>query len=457
MRPSRRGTFTLRTTARRVAKLTGPAPSANQDAARVAQAPAEAGKQVRSDPAVRRLMWFFAVVYAVEGIGQAKGGVVWQPLVWFLKEVHGWTPLQISAGLAVFDIPWIIKPLYGAISDFLPLFGYRRRGYLLLANIAAVAAFLWVAREHAPAAIVLAMLATSAAMAISSTLCGALLVENGQRYDRNGAFVNQQWLWYNVAAVLVSLIGGGLVQLLSPAGALHTAALAAAVAPLAVVVGLPLVREQRAHLDPAGLRNSARAFVAAFRSRALWLVAGFLFCYYFSPHFGTPLYFYMTDRLRFSQAFIGALASVNAVGWIAGGLLFRWVLEQWPTGLLLRLSILCGVLSTLGYLGMVDPVSAVLVYFVAGVAGMIANNATLTLAAERCPSGAEGFAFAGLMSVINLSMPLSDTVGSFLYEHVFHETLAPLILVSAVFTAFVLVLMRVFRIEEEPLASAVET
>ena len=28
-------------------------------------------------------------------------------------------------------------------SDFLPLFGYRRRSYLLLANVGAVAAFLW--------------------------------------------------------------------------------------------------------------------------------------------------------------------------------------------------------------------------------------------------------------------------------------------------------------------------
>ena len=106
---------------------------------------------------------------------------------------------------------------------------------------------------------------------------------------------------------------------------------------------------------------------------------------------------------------------------------------------------------------MVDPASAVLVYFAAGVAGMIANNATLTLAAEHCPSGAEGFAFAGLMSVINLATPLSDTIGSFLYERVFHETLTPLILVSAAFTAFVLLLMRLFGIEGKPAASAAGT
>ena len=161
----------------------------------------------------------------------------------------------------------------------------------------------------------------------------------------------------------------------------------------------------------------------------------------------------MTDRLGFSQAFIGALASVGALGWIAGGLLYRWALVRLPTYTLLKLSVLCGTLSTLAFLGMVDPVTAVLVYFASGVAGMIANIATLTLAAEHCPTGAEGFAFAGLMSVINLATPLSDTSGAFLYEHLFHRALAPLIVVSAVFTALALVLMRVFGIQRAPLAS----
>ena len=91
-----------------------------------------------------RLMLFFAVVYAVEGIGQAKSGVVWQPLTHFLKQAHGWSPVEISASLAVLDVPWVIKPLYGLVSDFLPMAGYRRRPYLLLAAIAATAAFAWV-------------------------------------------------------------------------------------------------------------------------------------------------------------------------------------------------------------------------------------------------------------------------------------------------------------------------
>ncbi len=391
---------------------------------------------------ISRLMLFFAIVYTVEGIGQAKAGVVWQPLTHYLKETQNWDPVQIAASLAVLDVPWVIKPLYGVISDFLPLFGYRRRSYLLLANVGAVAAFLWTTQVLTPAAIVFALLLTAIAMAVSSTVCGALLVENGQKHQASAAFINQQWLWFNIAVMVGSLAGGGLIEVLSAPGALHAAAAIAAVAPIAVIVSsIALVDERHAGINIAELRRALRGFIDTFRSRTLWLIAAFLFCYYFSPGFGTPLYFHMSDNLRFSQGTIGMLSSVSAGGWIAGGLLYRWLLTGLTTRALLNLSILAGTLVTLAFLGMVDETSAIAIYFVNGIAGMIANIATLTLAAEHCPERSEGFAFAALMSVINLANPLADTIGAFLYQHLFHQALAPLIVVSAAFTAFIFVLV----------------
>ena len=393
------------------------------------------------DPAARRLMWFFAIVYTVEGVGQAKSGVVWQPLTYFLKETFGWTPLQVSASLAVLDVPWMVKPLYGLLSDFVPLFGSRRRSWLLLANLAAVAAFAWVALTTAPAAIVPALTLTAIAMAVSSTLCGALLVENGQRLGASGVFINQQWLWFNVALMGASLLGGVLIDWLPAVTALHTAAWIAAMAPLAALASLPLVTEAHAAVDLAALRQRLAGLAAVFRSRTLWLIAVFLFLYYFSPGFGTPLYFHMTDDLGFSQGFIGLLSSVNAAGWIIGGLLYRVTLARLSDRSLLRFSILFGTASTLAYLLLSGPVSAITVYFLSGVAGMVANIATLTLAADHCPRGAEGFAFAALMSVINLASPVSDLIGAALYEHVFANHLAPLIVVSGAATALVLVFL----------------
>ncbi|MDR3529185.1 MAG: MFS transporter [Rhodopila sp.] len=404
---------------------------------------------MRSDnPAVSRVMWFFAIVYAVEGIGQARAGILGQPLTYFLKQTQGWDPLKISVSLAVLDLPWIIKPLWGAISDFVPLFGYRRRTYLIAANAAAVLAFAWVALFSDMTTLIPALTVTAVAMAISSTLCGALLVETGQKHQASARFVNQQWLWFNIAQMAAVLLAGYLIEILSPIGALRASAWVAAVAPLSIIASVWLIQEKRARIDLPALRQRLRALLTVFRTRNLWLVAGFLFLYYFSPGFGTPLYFQMSDRLHFSQGFIGVLSSIGAGGWILGGLLHKWWLHRLSGPALLRLSILGGVVTTLSYLLMIGPAAAVAIYLLSGIAAMIATIATLSLAADACPEGAEGFAFAGMMSIINVTNPLSDALGSLLYERVFQKQLTPLILVSAAATAlvFFLIPLMVFRV-----------
>jgi len=395
---------------------------------------------------LNRLMVFFALVYVVEGLGQT-GGLIAQPLNYFLKETYGWTPVQVTAYLTVLNFPWIIKPVYGIVSDFVPLFGYRRKAYLVVANGAAAAAYLWVAGLTAPGEILLGLLLTAYAMAASSTLSGAVLVENGQRLGTSDTFVNQEWLWFNVAAVASALLGGVLVEHLSPGGALHAAALIVGIAPLLAVFGsLFLIDEERSRADLGQLKVTFRALLATFHRRELWLVGGCLFLYYFNPGFGTPLYYYMTDELRFPQQFIGILGAVSSAGWIAGALLYRWRLRGMTSQALLYLSIACGTAATLLFLLLADPAAAVVVEFTAGVAGMIAMVASLTLAADFCPERSEGFTFAALLSITNLAMSLGDNIGSLLFEHVFAGRLAPLILVSAAATAIIAVLVPLLRL-----------
>jgi MFS family permease len=398
---------------------------------------------------IRRLMLLFALVYLVEGVGQS-GGLIAQPLSYYLKQEHGWTPLQVTASLTILNLPWVIKPVYGLVSDFLPLFGYRRKAYLILANAAAVAAYGWITQLAAPGQLIFALLLTAYAMAVSSTLCGAVLVENGQRFHRSDAFVNQQWLWFNIAAMASAFLGGQLVARLPPISALHAAAALIAVAPLAVVVGtVLLLDEPRTPANLAEFKKTLSGLRATFTVRDLWLIAAFLFLYYLNPGFGTPLYYHMTDNLKFSQDYIGMLGAISSAGWIAGALLYRRFLKRLTSKALLNFSILLGTVTTAAYLLLTNEATAAAVNFCSGIAGMIAFVATLTLAADYCPQRAEGFAFAVLMSITNLSGALSDNIGAFLYEHVFANRLAPLILASAAFTAVAFALVPLLRLEQK--------
>jgi MFS family permease len=406
-------------------------------------------------PPIRRLMRFFAIVYVVEGLAQT-GGLISQPLSYFLKEVHGWTAVQVAGYLTLFHLPWVIKPIYGALSDFVPLFGYRRKSYLIVVNAVAAGAFLWTAVTDQPSQLAVALVLTANAMAISSTLCGALLVENGQKYAASGRFVNQQWLWFNIAAMTASTLGGALIYWLSPASALHAAAFIVAFAPLALMVGTwRLVDEERSAINLPALKETLRGLVAAFRHRELWIVALFIFLYNFSPGLGTPLYYHMTNSLKFSQAYIGVLGSISSAGWVVGALLYPRLFGGLSSRSLLNLSIALGTVSTAAYLLLGNELSAAILGFCSGFSSMVAMVATLTLAADFCPHRSEGFAFAILTSINNLAGALSDNTGSLLYERAFNNTIAPLAVVSSAFTAFAFVFVPMLRLGDKPQGHAV--
>ena len=399
--------------------------------------------------AINRLMLFFALVYVVEGVGQVVG-LIAQPLTYYLKQEHGWSALQVTAYFALFNFPWIIKPLYGALSDLVPIFGYRRKAYLIAANVMAAGAYLWSTQLTAPGELALALQLTAYAMATSSTVCGAVLVENGHTLGQAGRFVNQQWLWFNVAAMASAIVGGELVQHLPPASALHTAALIVAIAPVMVLFGtLFLIPERRTKINAPAFRDTLSALVAASKKRELWIVGIFLFLYYFSPGLSTPLYYTMTDKLEFSQSFIGILGSITAGGWVVGAVLYRYFFGVTSSKRILNLSIALGTVTTAGYLLLYNEVTAVILSFCSGFAAMLATVATVTLAADYCPPRSEGFSFAVMMSLINLATASGDIVGSFLFDHLFHNTLAPLVLVSAAFTAFAFVLVPLLRLGEK--------
>ncbi len=416
----------------------------NQSPAITASSPSSTDR-----PEIKRLMVFFGLVYVAEGMGQ-MAGLISQPLSYYLKQVMHWSPVQVTTYLAALTFPWFIKPLYGVVSDFIPIFGSRRKGYLLLANGLAALAYFGVTTVSQPSHLVVFLFLTAYGMAISSTICGAVLVESGQKFRASALFVNQQWLWYNIAAIAASLIGGLLVQTLKPVSALHAAAAMIGFAPLAVVIiGAILIKDEKRPINIAGFKLALGGLSETFKSPKFWTIVVFLFLYMFSPGFGTPLYFELTDKLKFPQIYIGVLGSISSVGWIVGGVVYRVYLTKLTSKAAINISIAFGVASTLAYLGLDGKVSAAIVYFFSGMAAMIAYVAALTLAADFCPKQSEGFSYAILMSTLNLAGSASDIVGSYIYEHVFKNQLAPLIWVSALFTALAFLFVPILRLGDK--------
>lgn len=387
-------------------------------------------------PEIRRLIALFALAYFAQGLSQA-GGLISQPLNYYLKTGLGLSVTDISEYLAILTIPWVVKPVYGLISDYIPLFGYRRRTWLMLVNLIAASGFLWLTGLKDVSTIVMALVLTAFGTAFSDVIIDALVVENGNRTGQTARFQGMQWIAFRVASILTALTGGYLASLFEPATALHVAATITMLAPIAVLTMVYLVvREEPAKMDIAELRATTRSTLAAIKSPSLQISAAFLAIWCFSPAFGTPMYYHMVDVLHFDQKFIGQLTALTSFGGLIGAILFTRLLANKTVTFRATFAVIAASCVILSFHLLTQPSShasqlAPVLNVVYGAIMQIGALTIFALAAISCPPRAEAFTFAALMSLYNGAEQLSAIVGSRLYEQYFDQQLGPLLWVAS--------------------------
>jgi len=391
-------------------------------------------------PDARRLAMLFAVVYFSQGMYYVSS----QPVTFTLKERLGLSAAQVGTFGWITLFPWVIKPVYGLLSDAVPLFGRRRKSYFLITCTIATLAGLVLAAQETPHYWSLALLIMLMAfgIAFNDVLTDAMMVENGKPLGLTGTFQAVQWGALNAATILVGIIGGYFAQ----HGNLRGAFLVAAAFPcVAGIMGALFIREPPAKARREELREAWEGIGKAVGDRTMWIVAGFIFFWTFSPSIGIPLYYFQTDTLKFSQQFIGMLGSLGAGASIVGAFFYAPISRRFSLHRVIVVSIGLGVVGTLVYLLYDGPISAMIIDTSFGGLGMIIQLAFLDLAAKACPRHAEGTFFALLMSVYNLGVQGSQVTGGYLYDMMGYT---PLVLISAAMTGAAYFLLPLLDIPE---------
>jgi len=390
-------------------------------------------------PDARRLAMLFAVVYFSQGMYHVAD----QVLTLTLKERLGLSPSQVGKFGTIILVPWVVKPLYGMISDAFPLFGRRRKSYFLLtsalATLAGVA--LGLLGEPMYGSLAVFLLIMGLGIAFTDVLTDAMMVENGKPLGLTGAFQSVQWTAISVATLFVGVVGGYLAE----HRLLQTGFLLIAVFPLlALVMGAAFIHEPPAKSAREEFQEAWQGIRHAVRDRTMWIVAGLIFFWTFSPSIGIPLFYFQTDTLKFSQQFIGLLGSLGAAAQIVGAAFYAPLSRRYPLRRLIEWSIGVGVVGTLAYLLYNDWKSAMIIDITFGGLSMIVQLAFLDLAAKACPPHAEGTFFALLMSVYNFGVQGSQVAGGYLYDWIGYT---PLIIISAAFTAAAWLLVPLVKID----------
>jgi MFS family permease len=378
----------------------------------------------REDFARRRktigLILLFAMIYFVQGVAEPTEGLIAQPVRSLLRSWE-YSATAIASFGALLSVPWMLKPAYGLLTDFVPLAGTRRRSYLIATSGAAAAGLMLLYVIPLPVGayslLLILLLVPTVGVAFSDVVVDALMIEKGQPRGLTGKLQSVQWAAMYGGTLIAGLAGGWLSQRqLQKEGFLLCGIAIAAT----LILALLFVREEEEQQQTAAPRHRFRAaikeLIDAARTPAVATAAAFLFLWSFNPFSTSVLYLYMTGHLGISEQTYGFTVSMLSVGAIAGSLAYGAYCRRVSTRTLIHVSIAAGVLSTLAYMAMQGPTSAALISVLVGFAYLTGSMVQFDLAAQACPIHVAGTTFALLMSVSNLSLSLSAAVGGWIFD-----------------------------------------
>jgi predicted MFS family arabinose efflux permease len=393
-------------------------------------------KQGTAQPQLTR--WVFLIGAATFATTMSQTGILRLPFQNLLKSELHVSRETMASFFAVTALAWYFKPLAGILTDSVPLFGTRRRHYLIWSALCA-AAFYFLASVVSSkyVLLVIVLIAANAMLVVGSTVAGGLTVEAGQRYGATGRLSSAMYVVANGCV----LLGGPLGGFLAARAFGFTAATCALISLSVVPFGWWFVCEPTSERKSNETWAKAKAqFSWLIHSRTMWTAAGLLFLVYIAPGFSTPLYYLQTDTLNLSQQFIGTLILLGGLFGIGGSFLYAVLCPKVSLRALLYLSIAASALGSLGYLFYRSAMAATVVESENGLIAAFVTLALMDLAARATPSGSEALGFALMMSVLNAAQSLSDIFGSWLMDQR-HVSFLKLVWLNAGTTAFVLVLI----------------
>ncbi len=361
---------------------------------------------------------------------------------------------QAATFFSLSMLPWTFKVIAGLLVDSVPLFGSRRRNYLMLSALVAITAWLLMGQspetwKHVGLAgdgyfytLLGLSILLNTAIVFGSTASGGLLVEAGQRFGVSGRLSSLRVFAQNLGACFGGLLGGLLAaKMLLWVGLI-------AVAPLTCLFFAAwfLLKE-----PPLAARvEHGRTFVqqswhvigsigSQIKNVLRWqmvLPALLLFFLQGVPTFrSTSFYQYQTETLHYSDASMGWL---NFIGYGAA-LLSSGVYLWWCRRVSLRTSLYFAIvltaLSAMPYLFYIAYTPymprAIAIESIGSFLQYLAYLPLFDLAVRATPKGSEALGYSVLLSVWNVGLMIGCKLGPSLYEHTFHKNMNQLIWLNA--------------------------
>lgn len=382
-----------------------------------------------------------SMVYFVQGIL----GLSRLAISFFFKDELHIDPAQVAVLTGLSGIPWMIKPLYGFISDSIPMFGYRRRSYLVLCGLMGTVAWTTLATGvHDSKGAVACMLLASLSTAFSDVVVDSIVVERARGHPQavSGSLQSLCWMSSAVGGITSAYFSGSFVQDYGTRFVFGLTALFPLVvsASALLIDEKPVARRAGVHVgsgsDGGGLvaagppppqlfaqmLSQGQALWGAVRRRDILLPTIFVFLWQATPSADSAMFYFQTNQLGFTPEFLGRVRLVSSMAQLGGVALYNSVLKKVPLRTMLWWAMLLGTALGSSQLVLVSGLNKVWglddKLFVLGdsvlltVLGQVSFMPILVLAARLCPPGVEATLFATLMSILNSGAFVGGALGA---------------------------------------------
>ncbi|KAE9025887.1 hypothetical protein PR003_g9117 [Phytophthora rubi] len=368
------------------------------------------------------------VVYVVQGFSSFTALAV----NYFFKDHLHLHPTQSQLLQMLIKVPWRVKPVYGILSDSLPLFGYHRKSYMMLCSVLQTAATLAMAVPDlvtTPAIAVLMLMLQSLSVAVIDVVIDARVVEISRLDPINGPndLQSLSWIATSLGGMLGAFLSGPATDDLGVRGVF----LAAALGPITTLMFSMTMDESKSTLSKRDFVSSATKQLRQLKTAICTPVVGKCALWVFISHAITPaytqvLFFFSTDVLHFTPEFLGTVSAIGFIFLMVGTMMYNMFFTNVSFRRIFMAAQLCLALISLAdvvlvtrtnlQLGIPDKAFVLGDHVVADVIGRLKTMPIMVLCAKLCPRGIEGTLFALLMSISNVSYSVSEFWGAFVCD-----------------------------------------
>lgn len=384
---------------------------------------------------------FVAGVVLVYGLNQGFSGSFFKVVSdYYWKDVQKVQPSAVQLYSGLYTIPWVMKPIWGLLTDVFPVRGFRRRPYFVLAGVVGALSAVAVALDGgmSAAAAVGCLMGLSAAVAIADVTIDACIARNSIEIRALASDLQSLCgFCSSVGALLGYSSSGFFVHHLGPQGALGLLAVPPA---LLVVLGF-FIYEQRtisSHSEKKAVEKLGVAMKGMYKTikfPQVWRPSLYMYlslALSISTHEG-QFYWYTDPKAgpAFSQEFVGIIYAIGAMASIVGVLIYHKTLKDHPfRNILFLAQLLYGVSGMIDLifilrwnlaLGIPDYFFVVMEECVHRIVSRIRWMPMIVLSSRLCPLGIEGTFFALLMCIDSLG-GLSSKWGGGMVLHLLHVT-----------------------------------